>query len=570
MKSIAIVGGGPAALFMYKRIIESVSDEETEVFIFERQEQLGAGMPYGINGAAHEHITNVSDNEIPELVTSIAEWIEKSPQNILQEYNITSTNFNEHKVLPRLLFGQYLEEQFSLLQKKAQRKNITTKVFLSSEVVDIKQHINQNSFDIHTKDEKKYRTDFVVICSGHMWPKEFEDKVPGWYDSPYPPQKLKKKINFPVAIRGASLTAIDAIRTLAHENGKFEKNEDDTLNYLLDTKSNKFKIFLHSIDGLLPAIRFHLADKHLAPKDQIRDEEVPGLKEKFGGFIPLDYIFERNFKNELKEDDPDFYNSIKEMTVEEFATHMLSLRKAQDPFELFKKEYLEAERSIDKEESVYWKEVIAKLSYAMNYPAKHMSAEDMLRATQVLKPLISIVIAFVPQNSCREVLALHEAGLLEMINVDKSSIVAPGENGGAKYSFENKDGELVTKEYQLYINGVGQPPMFFNDFPFVSLKNEGVISSAWIAFQQEEIAMKQMAEGNKNIEKTESGNYILHVPGININDNFQVLDRYGVRNKKVYIMAVPFIAGLNPDYSGLDFCELASEKIAAEIFEDQQ
>ena len=31
-------------------------------------------------------------------------------------------------------------------------------------------------------------------------------------------------------------------------------------------------------------------------------------------------------------------------------------------------------------------------------------------------------------------------------------------------------------------------------------------------------------------------------------------------------MAVPFIGGLNPDYSGLDFCDTASDKIAETIF----
>jgi hypothetical protein len=31
-------------------------------------------------------------------------------------------------------------------------------------------------------------------------------------------------------------------------------------------------------------------------------------------------------------------------------------------------------------------------------------------------------------------------------------------------------------------------------------------------------------------------------------------------------MAVPYIGGYNPDYSGLDFCEEASEKIIKSMF----
>ncbi len=51
------------------------------------------------------------------------------------------------------------------------------------------------------------------------------------------------------------------------------------------------------------------------------------------------------------------------------------------------------------------------------------------------------------------------------------------------------------------------------------------------------------------------------MPGIQINDYFQVIDQYGAANTQIYIMAVPHIAGLNPDYSGLDFCEEASKRI---------
>ncbi|MBC7534323.1 MAG: hypothetical protein H7258_01360, partial [Ferruginibacter sp.] len=59
--------------------------------------------------------------------------------------------------------------------------------------------------------------------------------------------------------------------------------------------------------------------------------------------------------------------------------------------------------------------------------------------------------------------------------------------------------------------------------------------------------------------------YYLTVPGISINDHFQVLDKFGSYNHRVYMMAVPHIGGLNPDYSGLDFCETAAKRIANAI-----
>ena len=57
-------------------------------------------------------------------------------------------------------------------------------------------------------------------------------------------------------------------------------------------------------------------------------------------------------------------------------------------------------------------------------------------------------------------------------------------------------------------------------------------------------------------------------PGIAINDNFQVLDEFGGYNDRIFFMPVPFMAGYNPDYSGLDFCETASKFVVQSILED--
>ena len=61
--------------------------------------------------------------------------------------------------------------------------------------------------------------------------------------------------------------------------------------------------------------------------------------------------------------------------------------------------------------------------------------------------------------------------------------------------------------------------------------------------------------------KYSDGDVYLQVPGISINDHFQVVDAYGALNDRIYIMAVPYIGGFNPDYSGLDFGEEASARI---------
>lgn len=62
--------------------------------------------------------------------------------------------------------------------------------------------------------------------------------------------------------------------------------------------------------------------------------------------------------------------------METFVEAMMEFRKQQDSFDLFQLEYAEAEQSIRRKESIDWKEMLAVLSFAMNYTAKYLSAEE--------------------------------------------------------------------------------------------------------------------------------------------------------------------------------------------------
>ena len=562
-KIIALIGGGPAALFMFKKLTAHIQEEEIEIIIYEKNDQLGAGMPYSTVGALAEHITNVSGNEIPSLQQSIKEWVANADTEILKPYSIDSENFNDYKVMPRLLFGIYLQQQFELLIKKSKSKNIKTTVWYNTKVEDIVYNTATGFSKIIDDKQKNILVNEVIICTGHVWHKIYEGKINGWFDSPYPPEKLKQKYNAPIAIKGASLTAIDAIKTIAHANGHFAKNKHSSYTYQLKNESAGLKIVLHSLNGYLPAVRFHLEDTHLAPKNFIDEMEVPGLKERFGGYIPLDFIYKTNFVQPLKTNDKALYNKIKDFSIEEFVAFMFKDRENIDGFKLLEQEYKEAKESIKNRKSVIWKETLGALSYAMNYPAKHMSAEDMLRLKKVLMPLVSLIIAYVPQSSCRELLALHDAGILSLLPVDENNDVKPNEMGGADYWYGQKQNNK--QHFKTFINAVGQPAMQFHEFPFETLKKEGIVSAAYIRFKDNSIAEEEIKKNNKLVVPAATEGYYLKVPGININDHFQVLNNFGAFNRSIFIMAVPFIGGLNPDYSGLDFCDTASDKIAETI-----
>ena len=566
-KRIALLGGGPSALFMFKRLVES-GLTGLEIQIFERKKKLGEGMPYSAEGANDEHITNVSSNEIPELVTALADWINTVPKDTLNKFHIDPSRFNEYKVLPRLLFGQYLADQFSLLQQQAKEKGVELLVHYNSSVTDVIDHPSTQNVTVEINGQDKYEFDHVIICTGHNWPRRHEGQIKGYFDAPYPPAKLALELDHPVAIKGSSLTAVDAIRTLSRHNGYFEKDNKGGLSYRLKAQSQNFKMVLHTRNGMLPAVRFHLEDSHLGNDALLTESQIKAHIDSNEGFLSLDYVFERDFKLPIKDKEPEFYEKIKDLNLEQFVEAMMELREKLDPFQLLKAEYAEAEKSIQRRKSVYWKEMLGVLSFALNYPAKYLSAEDIQRLQKSLSPLISIVIAYIPQSSSEEMLALHQAGVLDLIPVGEQSRVEPNPEGGAIYHFQDDEQQEVSVHYQTYVDCVGQPHLAYEDFPFKSLVENETVSPAKLRFRSIEEAEKALAQG-KPVTRTAQGNYYLKVSGIAINDHFQVIDPYGAFNDRIYLMAVPYIGGFNPDYSGLDFSEAASGAIIKRLIADQ-
>ncbi len=521
-------------------------------------------MPYSSEGANDEHITNVSGNEIPSLVTPLHDWIKNVPKDTLDKYHLDAGHFNDYKVLPRLLFGQYLTAQFDLLQKQARETNITYTVHYNSAVTDVTDQAEKGTTIIEVNKTDKFEFDHVIICTGHNWPHKHEGKIPGYFDSPYPPAKLAFQINHAVAIKGSSLTAVDAIRTLARHNGTFDKDANGRLSYKLLDESPCFKMVLHTRNGMLPAVRFHLDNSHLENDSLLSKDEIKAHIDSNGGFLSLDYIFERDFKLPIQKKEPEFYEHIKDMRLEEFVEAMMALRERLDPFQLLKAEYAEAEKSIKRKKSVYWKEMLGVLSFALNYPAKHLSAEDMQRLQKSLIPLISIVIAYIPQSSSEELLALHHAGVLDLIPVGNDSKVEPQGSGGAIYHYTDEDGNQQAVHFDTYVDCVGQPHLPFEQFPFKSLVSDGAVCPAKLKFRDASEGLKAMNAG-KPVSQDGHGDYYLKVSGITINDYFQVVDAYGAYNERIYIMAVPYIGGYNPDYSGLDFSEEASGTIIEKL-----
>jgi len=563
-EKIGIIGGGPAALLIFKRLM-AAKENRPRVSIFEAGAHLGSGMPYSENGSRIEHVTNVSSDELPKLSSPLVEWIKTIPQVELAKYGIDADEFHEKEVVSRLLFGQYLRDQFETLLAAGKKNGSEIKVNCGTKVVDLVKNPD-GSVTVVTDRGLREQFDRVIICTGHHWVHVHEGKVPGYFDSPYPPSKLALHFDHEVTIRGSSLTAIDAIKTVALSNGSFHW-EGEKFVYKVSEHSPNFKIALHSKHGLLPCVRVHFDEPHIGGSSIIEPSDIENNIRSNDGFLELDFLFNKGFKEPLRDSDMDFFNLIADMDLESFVEAMMSKREAMEPFALFRKEYEEAGKSIEGERPIYWKEMLAALSFAMNFPAKHFSAEDMLRLQKHLMPLISVVIAFVPQGSCETLLALHDAGRLTLTADGDGGSVEVDEQGQIVYSWADESGTVQSQICKTFIDCVGQRHLLVDDFPFKSLIEQGAVSGARLKFKSAEAAKEAMKDKDLKIDSEPNG-YFMRVPGVNITDNFEIVNAQGVPDPRIFLMAVPHMGGFNPDYSGLDFCERASELIANRIFKN--
>jgi hypothetical protein len=215
----------------------------------------------------------------------------------------------------------------------------------NTKVVDIDRK-NDDFFTVITDSGDAHNVSKVIICTGHQWSSENETRSKGWYDSPYPPSKFERTSDHPVAIRGTSLTAVDAVKTLARLNGTYIKENDD-LKFKINEENKNFSITLFSKRGFLPALRFHSEGSPYSEGWIMSHDEIQEYKQEHNGFVDLDYVFDLNFKQPLRKKNEKFYQEIKDLTIEEFVEKMLELREKLDSFQLFKAEYAEAEKSIE-------------------------------------------------------------------------------------------------------------------------------------------------------------------------------------------------------------------------------
>ena len=517
---IAFVGAGPTAIYT----LHTLTNHATVPFavtIFEEQSVAGRGTPYRPGWNDPTMLSNIASIEIPPLEETLVAWLERQPPARLAQLGLDAADIDERAFYPRLTLGAFFKDQFEALIARARAAGNEVEIRTRCRVTDAVSE--QGNITLSVQPQRGTATkepfDHLVIATGHQWP-EHPEVRPGYFLSPWPASALSNIPPCSVGIRGSSLTAIDAAVALATRHGDFAQ-QGDRLVYRPAPNTSGFRITMMSRKGLLPEADFY----HPVPYEPLAFCTKVAIERLVSG--PVDNLLEQAFslfKQELGAADPAYAEarSLAQLTLESFCDSYFADRRDVDPFVWAEENLREAERNLPRKHTVAWRYAILRMHEVIALVVPHLGDEDFERFSLYFKPVFIDDYATIPHESIKRMLALHDAGRLEIKRLGERYLVD---------SHRAERGALVhvgseSMHFQAFIEAVGQRPLPAKEFPFPSLFSQGIVRD----------------EPNADPSKP--------ARGIVIDDRFHPVAQ-GVAADQLFCVSVPFILGRHPFNQGI-------------------
>lgn len=419
-KRVAIVGGGPSAVYTVKNLLQRA--DNLHITIFEAGPVAGCGIPYSEERNTPDMMANITSVEIPPVLISLADWVRSADGRLLTRFGIVREEVSDRDFYPRVLIGAYYIDELKRLIDLSGPGH-TVAIETSTRVLDVKPEDAGFVVQVEAGRRKaRRRFDAVILATGHLTEFDRPEPLDGLYRSPYPVQHLKVGPDRGALILGSSLSAIDAAVGLATHYGKFVE-VGENLTYKPASRE-KLRIVMASRKGVVPDADFFypIPEEPLMIFTPARLE----LLREVGSKGLLDRVF-KLFKQQLKTDDPGFIEQlgVKRFTPETFTRAYFALRKDRRGFDEMAKNLEEARRDYRDGRIVMWRYTLMRAHEVFGEIVPFLDQRDLTRFRRHLAPVFADAYGCVPHLSIMRLLALHEAGCLD--------IIALGEDGAIRY-----------------------------------------------------------------------------------------------------------------------------------------
>ena len=528
---VAIIGSGPTGIYTLKGLVGSTVP--LSITIFEAEGEPGKGTPYHPDINDQAMLSNIASIELPAICETLVEWLRRQPREELLRLNIPHDGIQEREFYPRVVLGEYLQEQFIQLVRQGQQNGHVIDIRARQRVADItlQEHDIRLTIEHGDSGNTDFVFDHVVMATGHNWPENIETK-PGYFISPWPAPALKQIGSCPVGILGTSLSGIDALITVATAHGAFYLDKTGQLEFQTSPDNEAFHVTMMSRKGLLPEADFYCEIPYISP--QFCTHEAIDALIQTGRHNLLDDVFDL-FKQELMAADPDYSAKIglSLLTVETLAPAYFASRENNDPFVWAAQNLAEARQNKVLCYTVPWRYAILRMHEVVARVIPQLDASDLERFHRYFKVVFVDDYATVPHASIARLLALRRAGKLDIVAL------------GADYTISTDDVErgvsvahhgAVTR-YDAFIDATGQHSMSADNLPFPSLIEQGVVRKAFTP-EAQFLAPADLAETS------------VQTGGIDLDSSFRPRFENNLCNR-LYCAAISFLLHKRPFVQGI-------------------
>ena len=571
---IAIIGSGASTIFVLKHVHDNrhqLGAYVAEIHIFERDSVLGTGMPYNRRTTDQYNLCNISSAEIPVLRQSLVQWLTSLDDATLARHDIQRSEIDAGESYSRLVMGEYFQSQYRGLVGALRDAGVSVIEHANCQVDDVVDLPESELVTIMPACGECVSVDRVIIATGHVF-EDDDEPASGYFASPWPIQKLLPKPgsvhNFTIGTLGASLSAYDVVASLSHRHGNFEC-VGNRLVFHPNADAPNFRIVLHSAEGWLPHLQYEQAEPFREIYRHATRPQMLGLRDAAGGLALNDYfdkVCRPALSNAFAKDgrldvvaklgDPTF-------TLTKFVELMTSEHEYAEPFCGMKAEIPEAERSIRRGKPIHWKEVLDDLMFTLNFHFEWLYAEDVLAYRKTVVPFLMNVIAAMPLQSARSLLALYDAGRLELVP-GRVNIVRKAQ-GKTTIEVEN-DGQVSQHTYEMFVDCTGQGSVQLDRFPFPDMIERGIAVEAWAPLRDRKSIEEFDRELREKVVDIDS-QAKLRLGGIAIDGYYRIIGDDGQSNPRIFDIAFPHATGVRPYSYGLQACNTTAAIVVQALYD---
>jgi uncharacterized NAD(P)/FAD-binding protein YdhS len=460
MHNIAIIGSGPMALYSLKHL--SMAETPMAISIFEASPVAGIGMPYRPDLNADYMLCNAFSREIPSATRPLLDWLKDQPARELSEWELSPHDLTGRAFYPRVLIGEYLGAEFEALCDQAREKGHQVTVRTGSRVTDIIIREGKPALQLAgTSGPSDILFDDVIIASGHCWPEQ--PAIDGVkLTSPWPYTNITALTAGNIGILGSSLSAIDIVVALGHAHGEFDESHDRVVWFPRDG-SEALRVTMVSHLGIMPEGDFY----YPFPYEPLVHLTEPAVEAEIarGADGLLDRVFAL-LCSELDTSDPDYLASFppSARTVEGFGPCYFERRRELGGLPAVKRDLAQTRESLRQKETIDHRYALLRGHAKFDLVLRALSDAEYDRFREHLMPVFGDCYAAVPHLSLARIIAMYDAGALELLATGADSSFANGNDGSILV--ETEDGD---RRFDAMIDARGQSPACLSELAFPSL-----------------------------------------------------------------------------------------------------